>query len=137
MIYVHDRWLSPQSQYRWFQVTYQIGVFSSRTLGTFIKPQRTWWASVVQCLNACCFTYLSSAPHQFDAWIIFIFVFEVGVIGGICYVHTFQRLIQELPPNCHKFSLGMITIAESVGIAIGGSSAIPIHNILCGKSILS
>lgn len=128
--------LSPDSQYRWFLVTYQIGVFSSRSLGAFLKPRRTWWATIVQMLNFCYFMYIVTTSSIPNAWIIFFSVFELGVIGGLCYVHTFHRLVKELPPNQHKFSLGMITIAESFGIAIGGSTAILIHNMLCGKFLV-
>lgn len=135
MIHVRDGWLEPSSQYRWFLVVYQMGVFSSRTLGSLIKPRKTWWATVVQISNACFFMYMASTMNVPSAWIVFIFVFGLGAVGGLCYAHTFQRLVRELPENRQKFSLGMMTIAESVGIAIGGSSAIPIHNFICGKSI--
>lgn len=136
MIYVRGTWLDHQSQYRWFQVVYQIGVFTSRTMGTFLTPRRTYWAPIVQCINACYFMYEASTTHTSSTPVIFLLVFWVGVVGGLCYVHTFQRLIRELPKNQHKFSLGMITIAESFGIAIGGFSAIPIHNILCRRFLV-
>lgn len=125
--------LPPESQYRWFLVTYQIGVFTSRSLGAFLKPRRTWWATVVQMFNFIFFMYIVTTSTSPNSWVIFFFVFELGAVGGICFVHTFHRLVKELPPNQHKFSLGMITIAESFGIATGGSTAILIHNILCGK----
>lgn len=107
--------------------------FSSRSLGSFLKPRRTWWATILQISNACYFMYVVTSSHPTSAWVIFIFVFVLGCVGGICYVHTFHRLLKELPPNQHKFSLGMITIAESIGIAIGGFTAIALHNLLCGK----
>lgn len=129
MIYIRDIWLDHQSQYRWFLVAYQIGVFTSRSMGSFLKARRTWWAPIVQCLNASYFLYAASRPS--NPPIIFLLVFWVGVVGGLCYVHSFQRLIKELPKNQHKFSLGMITIAESVGVAIGGFASIPIHKVLC------
>lgn len=137
MLHVRDAWLPPSSQYRWFLVVYQIGVFSSRTLGALIKPHRTWWATIVQFGNACCFLYMASTGNIPSAWIVFIFVFGLGAVGGICYVHTFHRLVEELPSNRLKFSLGMIIISESFGIAVAGFSAIPIHNIICGKAIIS
>lgn len=137
MIYVKDLpfgiTMRPESQYRWFLVTYQIGVFSSRSLGGFLKPRRTWWATLVQFLNCCYFIYIATSPNGSSSWTVFIFIFELGVIGGLCFVHTFHRLVKELPSNQHKFSLGMIAIAETFGIAIGGSIAIVIHNVLCGK----
>lgn len=137
MLHVRDAWLPASSQYRWFLVVYQIGVFSSRSLGAFVKPRRTWWATIIQFLNACCFLYMAATMNVPSAWVVFILVFGVGTVGGLCYVHTFHRLVKELPSNKHKFSLGMIIIAESIGIAIGGFTAIPIHNIICGRAIIS
>lgn len=136
MIYVRDMpfalKFNLESQYRWFLVTYQIGVFTSRSLGAFLKPRKTWWATIFQFLNFSFFMYVAAKAQASNPWLIFIFVFWLGVVGGLCFVHTFHRLIKELPANQHKFSLGMITIAESFGIAIGGSTAILIHKILCG-----
>lgn len=141
MVYVRDLpfgvKIDLDSQYRWFLVTYQIGVFTSRSLGAFLKPRRTWWAAIVQFLNFVFFMYVAVKAEASSPWIIFIFVFWLGVVGGLCFVHTFHRLIKELPSNRHKFSLGMITIAESFGIAIGGATAILIHNILCGKLLVT
>ncbi|XP_031627184.1 battenin-like [Contarinia nasturtii] len=128
--------LNSEAQYRWFLVTYQIGVFSARSLGAFLKPRPTWWATVVQFLNFLFFMYTTSMAQASNPWLIFTFVFLLGVVGGLCFVNTFHRLINELPANQHKFSLGMITIAESFGIAVGGSTAILIHNILCGKFVV-
>lgn len=124
--------LDSKSQYRWLLVTYEIGVFSSRSLGSFLKPRRAWWATIVQFLNFIFFMYVASIGQISYPWIIIIFVFWLGVVGGLCFVHTFHRLVKELPVYQHKFSLGMITIAESVGVAIGGATAILIHDILCG-----
>lgn len=133
MIYVRDIWMDHRSQYRWFQVAYQMGVFTSRSMGTLLKPRRTWWAPVVQCIITCYFMHEASTKQTASLYILFSLVFSVGIVGGLCFVHTFQRLIKELPKNQHKFSLGMITIAESVGVAIGGFLAIPIHDIICQK----
>lgn len=136
MIHVQDKWLPPSSQYRWILVVYQMGVFSSRSLGAFFKPRRAWWATILQALNACGFIYMTSSMNIPNIWIIFILVFGVGCVGGYCYVQTFIRLVKVLPVSQHKFSLGMMTIAESFGIAVGGLSAIPIRYVICGKSII-
>lgn len=131
MIYLQDSWLDSSTQYRWFIVTYQIGVFTSRTLGSFLTPRKTWWAAIVQIVNACFFFYEASSSRSTNTILIFGFVFWLGCVGGLCYVQSFLRLVKELPANHHKFSLGMITIAESCGIAIGGLSAVHIHDFLC------
>lgn len=71
-----------------------------------------------------------------SAWIIFIFVFGVGCVGGYCYIQTFTRLVKELPESQHKFSLGLLTVAESFGIALGDLNAIPIRHFICGQSAI-
>lgn len=136
MIHVKDRWLPPSSQYRWFMVTYQIGVFTSRSLGALFKPRRMWWATLLQALNAAGLIYITLTMNIPSAWVIFIFVFAIGCVGGFCYVQTFHRVVKDLPVNQHKFSLGMLTIAESAGIAFGDLSAIPIRHFICGQSAI-
>lgn len=136
MIHVKDKWLPPSSQYRWFMVMYQMGVFTSRTLGALFKPRRTWWAIILQAMNAGGFIYMTSTMNMPNAWAIFILVFGVGCIGGYCYIQTFHRLVKELPMSHHKFSLGMMTIAESFGIAFGDSSAIVVRHFICGQSAI-
>lgn len=136
MIYIRSTWLEHESQYHWFLVVYQIGVFSSRSIGSLIAPKHTFWAPIVQFLNVCFFMYEASVSQTTEPTLIFIIVFCVGAVGGLCYIHTLQRLIIKLPKNQHKFSLGMVTMAESFGIAIGGFSAIPIHNLLCRRFIV-
>lgn len=136
MIHVKDKWLPPSTQYRWFMVMYQMGVFSSRSLGALFKPRHTWWVTILQAVNAGGLIYMTSTMNIPNAWIIFVLVFEIGCVGGFCYVQTFHRLVKELPVSQHKFSLGMMTIAESFGIAFGDLSAIPIRHFICGKSAI-
>lgn len=136
MIHVTDKWLPPSSQYRWFMVMYQMGVFTSRSLGALFKPRRTWGAIILQGLNAAGLIYMTSTMNIPSAWIIFIFVFGVGCVGGYCYIQTFTRLVKELPESQHKFSLGLLTVAESFGIALGDLNAIPIRHFICGQSAI-
>lgn len=136
MIHVQEEWLPPASQYRWYLVMYEVGVFSSRTLGALFKPRQIWWLTIIQAANACGFIYMTASMNMPSAWIIFILVFGMGCVGGFCYVQTFHRIVRELPVSQHKFSLGMIAIAESFGIAVGGLSAIPIRSFICGKSLI-
>lgn len=136
MIHVKDNWLPPSSQYRWFMVMYQLGVFTSRSFGGLFKPRRTWGATILQALNAAGLIYMTSTMNIPSAWIVFILVFGIGCVGGYCYVQTFHRLVKELPVGQHKFSLGMMTIAESFGIAFGDLSAIPIRHFICGQSAI-
>lgn len=133
MIYIDKSWLEQQSQYRWFLVAYQIGVFASRSMGSLLKPRRTWWAPVVQFANLSFFAYLAINLNPSNPFVVFSFVFGLGIFGGLCYCLTFHRLVKELPLYQQKFSLGLLTVAESFGTALGAILSIPIHALLCGK----
>lgn len=133
MIYVENIWLDHQSQYRWYQFVYQIGVFMARSIGTSISIQSVWWMSLGQLLNVIYFITEIGSGQLTNIWLIFVIVFWVGIVGGLGYIHTFWRIATEVPQTHQKFSLGIMTIAESCGIAFGGLSAIPIHKFLCAK----
>lgn len=64
-------------------------------------------------------------------WIVFGIVFWEGLLGGSAYVNTFYRMSQELPEDKRHFSLGIVTLADAVGVLIAGLIAIPAHNALC------
>lgn len=133
MIYVENIWLNHESQYRWYQFVYQIGVFVARSIGTCISIQSVWWMSLGQLVNVIYFIVQISSGQITNIWLIFVVVFWVGIVGGMGYVHTFWQIATKVPHLQQKFSFGIMTIAESFGIAFGGLAAIPLHNILCGK----
>lgn len=58
-------------------------------------------------------------------------VFWVGIQGGLTYVNTFFRMVREVPPARQNFAFAAVTVAESIGIAVAGFIAIPIHKSLC------
>lgn len=58
-------------------------------------------------------------------------VFWVGMLGGLTYINTFFRMVNEVPASRLNFALAAVTVAESIGIAVAGFVAIPIHNALC------
>lgn len=64
-------------------------------------------------------------------WIIFAIVFWEGLLGGGAYVNTFYRMSKEVPENRRNFALGVVPFGDTVGIAIAGACAIPLHNALC------
>lgn len=67
-----------------------------------------------------------------NPWLVFFFIFALGAVGGICYNHSFHRVVNELPAYQHKFSLGVLTVADSFGTALGALASIPVHAFLCG-----
>ncbi|VDO52809.1 unnamed protein product [Haemonchus placei] len=129
----HGFGTSPASQYRWYQVLYQVGVFISRSS---IK--------VVQ-LNMLCiglmpvFQLLNTAFFMLNAIYAFIPNFAIvcaivlyeGLIGGGSYVNTFHHIHKKIDPEVRSFALSTVSLADSVGILLAALTSIPIHNAIC------
>lgn len=136
MIYVRDSFMNHESQFRWFQVVYQIGLFVGRTFGTLLPVQSVWWLTGAQFVNVLYFTFEVTYYRSSSIWTIFALIFLVGTDGGLSFVHTFWKLAKQLPQSHQEFGFGMLTIAESIGVALGGCISIPIHNVLCRRLVV-
>lgn len=64
-------------------------------------------------------------------WIVFGIVFWEGLLGGGAYVNTFYRMSKEIPEHNRKFALGVVSVADAIGIGLAGAASIPAHNTLC------
>lgn len=64
-------------------------------------------------------------------WIVIAVVFWEGLLGGGAYVNTFYRMSKEVPEARRKFALSVVPLGDTVGIAVAGAIAIPLHNALC------
>lgn len=131
MIYFRDIWLDHKSQYRWFQVCYQIGVFVSRSTGSLLSNSSIWWMPFFQFINTFYFAFEAIYSSTPTIWITFGVVFWVGMLGGLAYVNTFHKMLKDVPPGKQNFALGVVSVAESFGIAMAGLATIPIHRSLC------
>ncbi|XP_071438903.1 battenin isoform X2 [Hetaerina americana] len=131
LIYFPNIWLDCQSQYRWLQVDYQVGVFISRSSLNCFQFRWLWLLAVLQGLNVIFFTL--EAVYNFcpSIWIVLAFVLWEGLLGGASYVNTFHRVSQEAPLDRKEFSVGVVCMSDSFGIAFAGILAIPVHNALC------
>jgi battenin len=58
MVYFPDTFIDHDSQYRWYQVTYQIGVFISRSSVNLVHIKNIWMMAVLQGINVIFFRYL-------------------------------------------------------------------------------
>uniref|UniRef100_A0A915B0H1 Battenin n=1 Tax=Parascaris univalens TaxID=6257 RepID=A0A915B0H1_PARUN len=95
----HGFSLSRSSQYRWYQVLYQIGVFISRSSIEYfsIPPSFLPLLPILQLMNAAFFftdTMDQFVPH---ISIIFALVFVEGLLGGCAYVNTFCAIHKSMP----------------------------------------
>lgn len=131
LIFFPHFWLDHAAQYRWLQVDYQIGVFISRSSVNFFATKHIWFLSILQFLNVIYFSYEAVYLTTPDIWIVFLIVFWEGLLGGCCYVNTFNRITKELPQQYKSFGMGFATIGESLGVVGAGLLAIPIHNVIC------
>lgn len=84
-----QKWLDRSDQYCWLQVTYQIGVFISRSSLSLFSTDQIWLMSILQFFNVLFFTYQAIFMVIPNIWIIIGIVFWEGLLGGCCYVNTF------------------------------------------------
>lgn len=124
--------LGSSEQYQWYQVTYQIGVFISRSSVNIIQIKQVWIMAVLQGLNVIFFAFESVVMFTPNIWIIFGLIFYEGLLGGGAYVNTFYRMSKEIPANRREYSMSVVTLSDSLGITAAGFAAMPIHNYLCG-----
>ncbi|VDD85573.1 unnamed protein product [Enterobius vermicularis] len=102
----HGWHLSLSSQYRWYQVLYQAGVFVSRSSINVIRLPYFIMVllPILQILNAVLF-FLDSLyffiPH---IWILFLLIIFEGLFGGSSYVNTFDHIHKKVGVFIHRFS---------------------------------
>lgn len=87
--------------------------------------------SVFQFFNVMIFVFEIIYFFMPSIWIIFAVVLWEGLLGGGAYVNTFYRMSKDVPVSRRKFALGIVPIADSIGIAFAGALSIPAHNALC------
>lgn len=128
LVYFPDIFLSWSQQYQWYQVTYQIGVFISRSSVNLVQIKYIWIMAVLQGLNVVFFTFEMYFMFTPTIWIIFGMIFFEGLLGGGAYVNTFYRMSKEIPAVRREYSMSVVTLSDSVGITAAGLLAIPSHN---------
>ncbi|XGW24554.1 hypothetical protein V3C99_006185 [Haemonchus contortus] len=129
----HGFSLSPQSQYRWYQVLYQVGVFISRSSSDLIAlPGEVLPVlAMLQVLNATILYCEAVSRFVSHIFILFCLIVYEGLLGGASYVNTFRVIHEEIPADRREFSMGFVSISDTFGILLAGFTAIPVHNIVC------
>lgn len=123
--------LSHAEQYRWYQTLYQVGVLLSRSSLCCVKIRRVWFLAVLQVLNAV-FLFMA-VLYRFlpSAWFMFAAVLVEGLLGGAAYVNTFYFISKEAEDRYREFSMAAASVGDSVGIALAGLAAFPVHRYFC------
>ncbi|KAL6734059.1 hypothetical protein Aduo_004641 [Ancylostoma duodenale] len=129
----HGYGTSPASQYRWYQVLYQVGVFVSRSSINCIQLNMLFIAlmPVFQLVNTAFF--LLNAIYAFlpNFGVVCAIVLYEGLIGGGSYVNTFHHIHKKVDPSIREFALSTVSLADSVGIMLAAFVSIPVHNAIC------
>mmetsp|Transcript_13625 Transcript_13625/g.31938 ORF Transcript_13625/g.31938 Transcript_13625/m.31938 type:complete len:700 (+) Transcript_13625:433-2532(+) len=117
--------------YQYSNWTYQVGVFISRSSGTFVvAPMSLLWAMpFLQCANV--WIYWAVAANQTaDAtttattsfwsspWFLYPTALYTGFLGGAVYVHGYLRICRDLPLEHREFALSATSLAECLGIVV-------------------
>nr|CAI5852760.1 unnamed protein product [Callosobruchus analis] len=84
------------SQYRWLQVTYQVGVFLSRSSVNLFHIKNTWIMTIFQGINVIIFTTEVLYYYIPNYYIVVALVLWEGLLGGSSYVNTFYRISTEV-----------------------------------------
>ncbi|VDL72354.1 unnamed protein product [Nippostrongylus brasiliensis] len=133
----HGFGLTPQSQYRWYQVLYQVGVFISRSSSDLIAlPGEVLPVlALLQVLNATILYCEAVSRFISHIFILFCVIVYEGLLGGASYVNTFRVLHEEIPADRKEFSMGFVSISDTFGILLAGFTAIPVHNVICDRPL--
>uniref|UniRef100_A0A667Z461 Battenin n=1 Tax=Myripristis murdjan TaxID=586833 RepID=A0A667Z461_9TELE len=131
LLYFPNFYLSHQEQYRWYQTLYQVGVFASRSSLCCVKIKKLWGLALLQVVNAV--FLLISVRYQFlpSAWLVFAIVLYEGLLGGAAYVNTFYFISKETEDRQREFAMAAASVGDSLGIALSGLTAFPVHKYFC------
>ena len=138
LLYFPGTFLSHSQQYRWYQLTYQLGVLVSRSSLVCLVISKIYLLSLLQGLTAallCVQAVTWSLSGDSGLVLIFLIVFWEGLLGGAAYVNTFHRISEESEERSREFSLGITSVADSLSIAAAGVVALPLHNIICDMPV--
>ncbi|XP_072549249.1 battenin [Salminus brasiliensis] len=131
LLFFPHSFLSHAQQYRWYQTLYQIGVMISRTSLFCIKIKKIWLLALLQCVNAVLLSF--AVLYQFlpSVWLVFFIVVYEGLLGGAAYVNIFYLISTETGDREREYAMAAASVGDSVGIALSGALAIPVHNYFC------
>lgn len=101
---------------------YQLGVFISRSSVNFgIRISNLYALSILQFVNVV--VVLSQSLYDFPfsrIWLLLGLILYEGLLGGFLYINTFVSVSEEVHPTKREFSMGCVSISDSLGIVLAG-----------------
>ncbi|CAJ0933107.1 unnamed protein product, partial [Mesorhabditis belari] len=127
--------LTKSSQYRWYQVLYQVGVFISRSSVKFLELPLgvLYLLPILQMGNAVFFYFEARYAFLPHIWIAFALILIEGLYGGSSYVNTFNWVHKNIAPDVKEYSLSITSMSDSFGIVCAAFSGIVVHNFICDQ----
>uniref|UniRef100_A0A3Q2XLZ7 Battenin n=1 Tax=Hippocampus comes TaxID=109280 RepID=A0A3Q2XLZ7_HIPCM len=131
LLYFRNIFLTHAEQYRWYQTSYQVGVFVSRSSLCCIKIRKLWALALLQVVNAV--LLLLEVSYQFlpSAWLVFAIILYEGLLGGTAYVNTFYFISKETGDRQREFAMAAASVGDSMGIALAAVATFPVHRYFC------
>lgn len=114
---------------------YQIGVFISRSSGSFIRFSNLYSMGFLQVINLIICILQSIYFFIPNIWFIFVLIFYEGLLGGGAYVNTFMNVSEQISVNEREFALGCVGISDSFGIVLAASISLWLEPALCEYQI--
>eukprot|EP01091_Cochliopodium_minus_P010382 TRINITY_DN2730_c0_g1_i1.p1 TRINITY_DN2730_c0_g1~~TRINITY_DN2730_c0_g1_i1.p1 ORF type:complete len:415 (+),score=74.71 TRINITY_DN2730_c0_g1_i1:22-1245(+) len=116
--------------YRFYVFLYQTSVFISKSSVNFFPITRIYLLPIFQIINM--FFLLFQVIYNFIPyyWLVFFIIFWEGLVGGACYTNTYYLISQNVEPKYLEFSLGITSVADTLGIVLAGFSALLIEPAL-------
>ncbi|CAD6186511.1 unnamed protein product [Caenorhabditis auriculariae] len=133
----HGFSLSRKSQYRWYQVLYQFGVFTSRSsIRLFELPMAVLYILPILQLSNMVFFFFEAlywfVPH---IAIIFVLIVFEGLFGGASYVNTFHKIHRMVAPDVREYSLSAASMGDSMGVNFAAAVSLPLHHWMCQQPL--
>ncbi|GJJ74411.1 battenin [Entomortierella parvispora] len=145
-----------RDHYVTYAALYQVGVFISRSSASYIRISRLWVPSFLQLLTLLVATaqaLLVSSDTSIDAsgvafqkapvplpsiYFVFVLILWEGLLGGTTYVQTYMGISRdyEHDPKGKEFALGVVGVADGLGIMIAGVASLWIEPALCRWQVI-
>ncbi|XP_063695706.1 battenin-like isoform X2 [Culicoides brevitarsis] len=131
LIYFENSFLDHKAQYRWYQVTHNVGIFIARSSVNLFRVRWLWLMAIFQGIDVLLFSLEAVFWLSPSIWIVFALTFWEGLLGGCAYVNTFYRISEEVPAAKRIFAISITAFSKTAGIASAGWIAMPTHNAIC------
>lgn len=124
-----------RDSYVMYGTIYQVGVFISRSSGSFFRINNLYLLGALQTINLVACILQSIYMYIPNIWVVFILIFYEGLLGGAAYVNTFMRVSEQIPLEDREFALGCVGISDSFGIVLAAGISLWVEPSLCNFQI--